>query len=427
MACFIKTDAVHENILYISFSICFYSEFSIMTGILLENNTMAVFMATTTTISNISVMEQTPYVNNANNLRDPHKIIKLLIGAFAIIANILNILAILKTRCNLSSHYRMIVSLALSDILTGISLVWLLVNKFVNPIDYSSKTSLLLSRCSFMIIKALNTTALNVTLLNLMGMALDHYMAILKPLHYPSLMNKRRADISIIMFWIFALVCGFSDFFSGYKNYYKYAHKYNYCEFIWRTPYQDEYILFAIALLCCLVMCGCYVRIILTVKRRRNAMLALRSNDMRKNQKALYTTLLILGTFMVCWLPTVLFQVALIIQVHINPKAVHIIATSLMEADQYLFDLLLLNTLLDPIIYAVRMREVRFGYKKLWYSICHKRPTTRGRRLSADYNSSTHCTSVLLDERKFSTRTRLTANSFRFIDKVNDTQCESAI
>ena len=355
-----------------------------------------------------------------NEFTKPHKLSKLLIGMTAIIANILNMCAILKTRNNLSSHYRMIISLSLSDILTGSSLVMMLMN---NVLNYSSVTGLQISRCAFMIIKALNSTGLNVTLLNLMGMALDHYMAILKPLHYPSLMNKRRANIAIIVFWLVALVCGFSDFLSGYNSYHKYSHKYNYCEFIWRSSYNEEYIIFAVALLCCLVMTVAYVRIFITI-RRRHTMLSIHSNDMRKNQKALYTTLLILGTFMLCWLPTVIFQLTMIIQVNYNRKAIIQNQAILAEVDRYLFTILLINTLLDPIIYAIRMREVRFGYRKMCgcCCCCEQKPSPRGRRYSVEFNSSTHCTSVLLDERKINSRnsfgSRYSMGSFKFLDRV---------
>ena len=49
---------------------------------------------------------------------------------------------------------------------------------------------------------------MNVTLLNLMGMALDHFIAIIRPLHYPTLMSGRRANATIVAFWVVALVLG---------------------------------------------------------------------------------------------------------------------------------------------------------------------------------------------------------------------------
>ena len=77
----------------------------------------------------------------------------------------------------------------------------------------------------------------------------------------------------------------------------------------------------------------------------------------------------------------------------------------LVKADQHLYNLLLLNTLLDPIVYAVRIRKVRAGYIRLFchWKCCRRLPymndllqrslenTTYGRQsftLQTDFNSS---------------------------------------
>ncbi len=46
----------------------------------------------------------------------------------------------------------------------------------------------------------------------------------------------------------------------------------------------------------------------------------------------------------------------------------------LLKADQHLYNLLLLNAFLDPIVYAIRIREVRVGYIRLFcrWKCCHK-------------------------------------------------------
>ncbi len=222
-------------------------------------------------------------------------------------------------------------------------------------------------RCMFIGIKALNTTSLNITLLNLMGMAIDHFLAIVKPLHYPVLMHKRRASAIIAAFWLVAVLCGFSDFMSGYSKYPRFKHLYNYCEFVYLTKYQEEYPTFAIALMCAIVMITSYVIILRVIRRchRGIGAGAGRQDNAVRNQKAVVTTLLILGTFLLCWLPMCLFQLALIIQVKIDPRPLQKWIPILSQADTYLYDLLMLNAICDPIIYAVRMREIRAGYQRL--------------------------------------------------------------
>ena len=63
----------------------------------------------------------------------------------------------------------------------------------------------------------------------------------------------------------------------------------------------------------------------------------------------------------------------------------------LLKADQHLYNLLLLNALLDPIVYAVRIREVRVGYIRLFcqWRCCHKLPFIRNLHQQA-YEESTH-------------------------------------
>ncbi len=314
-------------------------------------------------------------------LSQPHHIVALILGFLAIALNILSILAIVKTRRGLTAHYRFIISLALSDILIGMSVTLHIINRIVNPafqVGYGPWGKRIVARCFYMFFKAMNTTSLNITLLNLMGMAIDHFLAILRPLHYPTLMDKSRATVLIVSFWILAIICGFSDFLSGYPKYYKYTKRYNYCEFIYLTKYQDEYPMFAIAILCLFVMTFTYVCMFLAIRGRHQNVGPVRQ-EVQRNKKALLTTLLILGTFILCWLPMCLFQIILIIKVKLDVNSVQHLLKVFLQADRYLYDLLLLNAIFDPIIYAVRMREVQYGYRRLAMICCphFKKETTR--------------------------------------------------
>jgi hypothetical protein len=46
-------------------------------------------------------------------------------------------------------------------------------------------------------------------------MAVDHYLAIIKPYQYTFLLNKRNGIIIIVIMWCVALVGGFINFFTG--------------------------------------------------------------------------------------------------------------------------------------------------------------------------------------------------------------------
>ena len=135
--------------------------------------------------------------------------------------------------------------------------------------------------------------------------------------------------------------------------------------------FQSEYFLFALALLCLVIMTFIYIRILVLVKRHQNSNLY----PLRKNKKTLLTTLLIVGSFMACWLPMCLFQITMAVRKRVNPEAVHQDLETLYIVNEYLLDLLLVNTVSDPIIYSARLKEVRVRLKILlcWSSCCRNK------------------------------------------------------
>ena len=202
-------------------------------------------------------------------LGKPERIIALILGTFAVTANILSLIVICKLYRMIethSSHLAFIISLAVSDMLFCLSVMFHIINKVVNPVYYPAHGPYhkrLQSRCAYFIIKCLNTTAINMTLLNLPRMAIDHYVAILKPLHYQRILSKRRYVVMITGFWTVALLCGFSDFFSVFPDWDQwklYEEKFNLCEFVFLSPYQEEYTVFPLAAICLCTMVFSYVR-----------------------------------------------------------------------------------------------------------------------------------------------------------------------
>ena len=203
-------------------------------------------------------------------LSEPNKIVAIILGLIAVVANIFSLFVmcrILRETRGPTSHNALILSLAASDLLFCLTVMLHIINKILNPLffpGFGPEDKRLSSRCAYTIIKSLNTTALNVTLLNLMGMAMDHYIAILKPLHYTRLLNKRDACIiMILLFWIIAFVFGFSDFiyvFKDWDDWHMYKDKFNLCEFVHISEYHEEYIMFCCTFLCLVVMVCVYIR-----------------------------------------------------------------------------------------------------------------------------------------------------------------------
>jgi MFS family permease len=203
-----------------------------------------------------------------------------------------------------------------------------------------------------------------------MMMAFDHFVAIIRPLHYPLHMRKKRSIIIILALWGFSFVLGFSDFLTGFNKYY-FEESLNYCESVYLSLYNDEYAVFVIAGLTLIIMFYIYTRIYLKIRALQRPGVKVsdqQSNpsDLRRNKRALITTLLILGTFMLFWMPMCIYQITLIIYVNFGSRAIEKHLYILITFDRYLYNLLQLNAISDPIIYAVRMYEVQLGYKRMF-------------------------------------------------------------
>jgi len=194
---------------------------------------------------------------------------------------------------------------------------------------------------------------------------------------YQKLLSKRRARVLIASLWAVALLCGFSDFFTPLHTYlWAEETKLNYCELVHTSRYFEEYSVLGLAFVCLVVMLCLYIRIYLKVQHHKlPGESTNHKKDEKRNRRALVTTLLILGSFIVCWLPTCLFQLTMMVLVAnrfitVNDQLRFI----LTNADKLMVNLLLVNCICDAAIYTLRCKEVRTGYRKLLCACCGSSP-----------------------------------------------------
>ena len=213
----------------------------------------------------------------------------------------------------------------------------------------------------------------------------------MQPLKHTAFINKSRLIILILITWAVALILGFSDFFSAfhiYKSNYD-SFGYNYCEVVWFTYYREEYAVLAVAPICFTVMFYIYVKIYMKIRyhQRPGVNPFDKRGGIQKTTKALVTTLLNLGTFIVTWLPACFFQIGLLIKVHYNPMEVQANIGFYKEIGKYLFDLLMLNSIADSIIYTVRIKDVKIGLWRMFSCCCCKPPNPLSRGSSTRQSS----------------------------------------
>lgn len=290
----------------------------------------------------------------------------IVLGILGILANVSTLIAISRIRISLTANLRLIVSLCSSDMLVSASILLKLTHK-----QHQHQLVPIVAICMNHIFRAIRMTSHIVSLLNLVGLALDHYFAITKPLKYPVLMRKKHANLMIVSFWIFSALCGFSDFIipSRYFSFCKTEAISNYCEAVHCSVYNEEYIMFTVAFISCALMIALYAIIFVQITRYQAFQQMFRQN-MKRNRRGLITTFVIVATFMVTWLPYCLFDVIVIVSNRTQPQHYIYYFRLSRHLEWHFYNLLLLNSLLDPIIYAIRMREVQNGYRN--FSPCSR-------------------------------------------------------
>ena len=312
-------------------------------------------------------------------LSDPREAIAAATSSSAVLLNILTLLAIRKIP-RLKAHMYLILSVAVSDLLISLSCVLIIVNRIAHPLcPYGEGPMTIRTRCqcTYIVGKALNNTGLNSTLLITILMAVDIYIATFRPMHHSLIVTKKRICILLSLVWTFAFIGGFSGFLTIITT--QSASNTAHCKSIYSSSYQEEYVTFAFALLAFGIMLYNYSKIRISksltkFRRFRQAM---------KNRKAVWTTSLIIGSFFICWVPLCCFEITMIILAKCNTPFVLRNYSSIEKTGNYLFNLHLLNTLCDPIIYAIRMPDVKRTLKRL-FCLCGKKsnslPLARGRR-----------------------------------------------
>jgi len=312
-------------------------------------------------------------------------IISFILAALGILANTISILSLLQLQQR-RLYLKLLLSLALSDALINVTILGQ--NFLYVVLDHGSGQ---------LIRSALVGTALILTLLNLMALALDQYAAIVTPFQYTRVMTTARANIVICLIWLISILCGISDFIVGvwseHPNY-------------WHGTASDEYdlamLLIGFTFLVLPFLLCVYLRIYCIVRRLLHDSVFMYQYR-GHHSKTFITTFLIIISFAICWLPLSLFKISVLIMMQNSNK---LDTNTLFYVHECLFILYQVNTLIDPILYAVRLQEVQNGYKRLRSKIlCHGQHSTN----EADYRRTIH--GRFLSDRRHTTPTIMNDNT----------------
>lgn len=298
---------------------------------------------------------------------DGRHILIFVLSVLAFVTNGLTLTAICYIRRRLSANQMMMLSLCCADLLSSVGIF------MRSVIDHSFNMHLVAEEkkyaatCLYKVVMAITLSGHNATLFNLLSLAVDHYCAIAKPLTHNLYMSKSRVQAILVTFWILAVIFGFSDFWMPsplHSHCMDHTTGASYCTRVFCTVYEADHLMFCIVLTCLVVMTAMYgsiMCILRTYQKQEYATVSQRKAQ--RHIRGLITSFIILGLFTVLWLPSCIMDAYTILRVHYSTDF-RIVKTH-SKLMWYLYALVILNAVCDPIIYALRMREIQESLKSL--------------------------------------------------------------
>ena len=274
------------------------------------------------------------------------------IGTLAIICNIVVLIGMLGSRLWSRNQHLLIINLCVCDLL---STTWWTVGSVAlyNPTApdvYYDEVYFCLKINIYWIYLMFQMSIV----LTIVTMAIDHYVAIVLPLRYEVILSRRRIVACMVTPWVIPIIINFMMLvitLVGSNS--RYGMLFNLCDdtlFLLRM--QVSVVCLSILILAAIIiMLYVYIRVLIEIRRSavlmRNMIGQSQSHDHRKNHHAVVTTLLVLVTFIIGWVPY--------------------ITTQYINFGFYILEIMpIVNTLCDPLIYAIRLTKVQQSIKKVF-------------------------------------------------------------
>ncbi|PFX32228.1 tyramine receptor 1-like [Stylophora pistillata] len=311
-----------------------------------------------------------------------------------------------------------IVSLAVSDLLLSLLYVPFRIEQTIDNGYWCLRKEL----CATWIVIDLVCTGASIY--NLAAISVDRYIAIVHPFRYHSVMTTKVARIIIAIIWAYSITwAGFSgiNWTDSEQPPYNWDSKCFKKDKIFYTITTVTDFFFPLMVI--LIMYGLVFRVAMTQARavaslqpqlsKRDGRGRRFSINIVKEVKAAKTLAIVIGAFVVCWLPFFVFLLVSLWDLSLltPPKVSEDVLTGLRAT--FLYVLPAINSTLNPIIYALFNKEFRTAFVRLLRRTCG-RPLTNSDDAHYSMNSS-----VLNDGHK-TTRTNGKSRKTRFHEVQGD-------
>ena len=319
-----------------------------------------------------------------------------LIAIFILIGNVLIIIAVYRFRRLQTITNRFVVSLACSDFLAGLFISW------QSAFNYNPSLDNVAITCISRLIQIQPSYC---SVLHLLAIAIDRYLAVLHPLRYHDFMTARVSNIMIALSWIFStfltsLIIGTSRFELGVTQ----------CMLNDIVP--NGVLIFVLqvtftsVMLCMLYL---YARIFWVAKRQMkqiNALMVMTADNpkklgMKQELKAAKQLAFIVLVFVCCH---AMFYI--ITTMGYFYEALGIPGEKFLIYYKISILIIFFNAFMNPIVYALKSKEFKEAFKRI---LCRHR-TPEGQNENSlridDSSSATRTTTVTRKTNKFAEKVR---------------------
>ena len=272
------------------------------------------------------------------------------------IGNILVVFSVFLERKLRSPTNAFIASLAVADLTVGLIVI---------PIDitfalgYGTDVTTFACLASSTVL----TVMIIVSILHLTVIAYDRYLAITDPLCYIINMSRLKVGVLISVAWGIALTISSMPLL-GWNNLDHYNH--NYCDLMF--VHAPSYRIFTVAVSVIIpqnLMLYFYFKMFRVAKKHLNRIAAqeqttLRRPTLRRDVKAAKTVAVILGFFLIAWIPASVISV-----IDIFIRVDEQFQEKLFIYELAFFHIAFSNSMVNPVIYAFRNKEFRHSFLKI--------------------------------------------------------------
>ena len=293
-----------------------------------------------------------------------------LVMPFILAGNFLVILAVIKFRKLRTSLNMFVASLAVSDMLVAFPTIPLYVTYYVKGEVLRNFKYLCLTRYAFVV------ASMSGSIISLTFVSFDRYVAVLHPMHYPSIMTKRRVQLMLFGIWSYGAI--FSLIPYAGVNVWRQDIP---CQFFHVLPKWYTFFTVPFVMAVCLILStSMYLVVFRVAKKHQKRMRMVNVNSARKRQskrrqvekdtRTAKVMAFVLMLFVVFWLP--------------------FLASSLLKFlpfSQDIFEIIknfaltiaMTNSMCNPLVYCYLRRNFRKAFRAL---LCCKKVLERGRNQS---------------------------------------------